>query len=432
MLDGAGHTSLATVSAPAGSATMAVNELARERRMRGERVIHLGFGDAGLPVPTEMSDALSNARRDGSYGAVCGSERLRATVADFLGRRRVSAAADTVIVSPGSKAALMALALVLPGDVVVTQPSWVTYAGQAALLGKRAIRVRTASGVGGLPDPEALEDTVREARAEGAEPTLLVITNPDNPTATNGSVAQLQETIEVARTCELNVVSDEIYQDLVHEPGSFVSAATIDPGHVFTTGGLSKSLSVGGWRLGYLRAPATDFGRAVIAAVGAVGSQTWSCLPGPLAAAAEVGFGDSEPITNHVATSRGLHAQVIARAYEVLHAVGAECLRPTSAFYAYPDFERFRDVLGSRGVHTSQQLAETLFERFGVLVLPGSAFGEPAEALRMRVSTSMLYGNSDAERWETYRAGQEGTALSLARVAEPLEQFGDALSELLG
>jgi aspartate aminotransferase len=344
----------------------------------------------------------------------------------------VAATADTVIVSPGSKAALMALSLVLPGDIVVTQPSWVTYAGQATMLGKRTIRVPTASGVGGLPDPEALEEIVRAARAEGAQPTLLVITNPDNPTGTNGSAAQLEETIEVARACELNVVSDEIYQDLVHKRDGFVSAATIDPDYVFTTGGLSKSLSVGGWRLGYLRAPATEFGNAVIAAVNAVGSQTWSCLPGPVVAAAEVGFGDSEPILDHVATSRRVHAEVIGRAYEILRAVGADCLRPTSAFYAYPDFEGFRDVLESRGIHTSQRLADVLFERFGVLVLAGSAFGEPAETLRIRVSTSMLYGSSDTERWETYRAGRAGDALSLARVTEPLEQFGDALNELLG
>ena len=70
------------------------------------------------------------------------------------------------MIAPGSKALLWALLAVLPGDVVLPQPSWVSYAAQAALAGKRVWGVPIAAdGPGGVPDPAALEETLGEAAA---------------------------------------------------------------------------------------------------------------------------------------------------------------------------------------------------------------------------------------------------------------------------
>ena len=51
-----------------------------------------------------------------------------------------------------------------------------------------------------------------------------------------------------------------------------------------------------------------------------------------------------------------------------------------------------------RGVTTSQGLARHLLDRYCMGVLPASIFGEDATALRMRVATGLLYGDTDAER----------------------------------
>ena len=91
-----------------------------------------------------------------------------------------------------------------------------------------------------------------EARPRSAHPSP---THPDNPTGTFASPELLESVLGVARECGLQVVSDEIYAELVHAPAEFVSAATVDP-DVVVTGGLSKSHALGGWRVGVLRAPA--------------------------------------------------------------------------------------------------------------------------------------------------------------------------------
>jgi aspartate aminotransferase len=72
-------------------------------------------------------------------------------------------------------------------------------------------------------------------------------------------------------------------------------------------------------------------------------------------------------------------------------------------------------------------LAEHLLDQFAVAVLPGSAFGDET-ALTVRLATSLLYGESEQERWESLSAGSE--AAEHPRVRSALETLGDALGTL--
>ncbi len=85
-------------------------------------------------------------------------------------------------------------------------------------------------------------------------------------------------------------------------------------------------------------------------------------------------------------------------------AAGADVPPPAGAFYLYPDFGPVRDRLRARhGVHTSDDLAAVALQRYGLGVLPGSAFGDDPGALRLRVATGLLYGEPDRQR-ETARS----------------------------
>nr|BFF24070.1 hypothetical protein GCM10025732_20350 [Glycomyces mayteni] len=84
---------------------------------------------------------------------------------------------------------------------------------------------------------------------------------------------------------------------------------------------------------------------------------------------------------------------------EVFAGAGCEVMPPQGGFYVWPDFGPLRASLAARwGVATSADLAEVLLERFGVVVLPGSAFGDDPEALTVRVAVPGLYGENDSER----------------------------------
>jgi hypothetical protein len=53
----------------------------------------------------------------------------------------------------------------------------------------------------------------------------------------------------------------------------------------------------------------------------------------------------------------------------------------------YPDFGLYRSELNNRGVGTSDELAEDLLHSRQVATLPGTAFGDAPEELRLRLST---------------------------------------------
>ncbi len=50
------------------SATLALDEALRARRAAGRQVLHLGFGEAGLPVPGTVAEVLAGAAGRNGYG----------------------------------------------------------------------------------------------------------------------------------------------------------------------------------------------------------------------------------------------------------------------------------------------------------------------------------------------------------------------------
>jgi aspartate aminotransferase len=408
------------------SPTLAINEAVRLRRARGERVLHLGFGEAGLPVHPVLREALERASGANAYGAVAGSAQLRSSVAAYFTRRGLETEPEQVLVGPGSKALLFALLTALDGDLALPRPAWVSYEPQARLAGKQVLRLDIPAEAGGVPDPALLGEAVSHARKRGLDPRILLLTHPDNPTGTFASPELLESVLGAARECDLEVVCDEIYAELAHAPGEFVSAATVDP-DVVVTGGLSKSHALGGWRIGVLRAPATDAGQRLGQEVTSVGSEVWSCLAAPIDAAAAVAYDEPAELVDFVGSARALHRAVSRAAFEVVAGAGLSCRPPTAAFYLYPDFAPLLAPLAERGITTSVGLAEELLDQFAIAVLPGSAFGDET-ALRVRLATSLLYGETEQERWESLSAGPE--AADLPRVRSALQTLDEALAAI--
>ena len=106
---------------------------------------------------------------------------------------------------------------------------------------------------------------------------------------------------------------------------------------------------------------------------------------------------------------------------------GAECRVPQGAFYLYPDFEPIRSGLEALGAQSSDALAGYLLSERGVAVLAGTAFGDDPSALRFRVATSLLYGQTDEQRWESLSSDR---ACELPWIKDSLTQLAEALTPL--
>ncbi|MCX3061912.1 pyridoxal phosphate-dependent aminotransferase [Streptomyces beihaiensis] len=408
------------------SATLAADEALARRRRAGEQVLSLAGGEIGLPVLPALRERLAAAADRNAYGPVAGSPALRSAVAGYWGRRDLAIDPGLVVCGPGSKPLLFALLLAVGGDVVVPVPSWVSYTAQARLAGARPIPVRTRPGEGGVPDPAALREAVALARAAGRDPRCVVVTLPDNPTGTVAAPGTVERLAQAARDLDLVIVSDEIYCDLVFDPADrAVSPAAFAPERTVVTTGLTKNLALGGWRLGVARLPDGPLGREVHARLVGVASQIWSSTAAPVQAVAAYAFDEPPEVVGYVAAARRLHEAVVRAAAERFTAIGAELTPVRATCYLYPDFEPLRDHLArTHDVHGAHALATLLAERHGVGLLPGTAFGEDDSSLRIRVATSRLYGETEAERFEAL-AADDPTRLpwikaSLDRIAEVL------------
>jgi hypothetical protein len=79
------------------------------------------------------------------------------------------------------------------------------------------------------------------------------------------------------------------------------------------------------------------------------------------------------------------------------------------------------------GVATGQQLADLLLDRYGVGVLAGTEFGDDPQALRCRVATSLLYGQTDEQRMTSLTSTQP---LALPWLADSMAHLATTLADL--
>src|SRR6266516_3851674 len=257
----------------APSATLSMNETVAQRRAAGCETIHLGFGEAAFPLHPLLHTALTQAAKHTSYAQVLGLPALRQAIAEYLARTRtLTCSPEHIVVAPGSKALLYALLHVLEGDLLLPVPSWVSYAAQARLAGRRVIGVQTDPGDHHRLTPQALSEALDQAHKEGADPRILLVNTPSNPTGSMFDRSDTEALALWARDAGMTLISDEIYAELAHGWREHVSPACFYPQGCIVTGGLSKAFSAGGWRLGFAALPVSEAGTQVIHALHALAS----------------------------------------------------------------------------------------------------------------------------------------------------------------
>jgi len=373
------------------SPTLAINEAVAKRRAEGQDIIHLGFGEASFPLHPLLQTALAGTAKHTGYAPVSGIPKLRETIAHYLERtRQLACSPEQVVVGPGSKPLLYSLLQVLEGDLLLPVPSWVSYAPQAKLAGRTVIDVETDPSDHHRITPQKLTGALDGARRNGANPRILLVNTPSNPTGSMFSVDDTEAIALWAREMGITLISDEIYAELAHGWREHISPARFYPEGTIVTGGLSKAFSAGGWRLGYMMMPPSNQGTQVMKALSSLGSELWSSASTPIQEAAIVAFSPNAEIEDYVCRCARIHGYVTSWLYEILDGLGIPCPRPAGAFYLYPDFSPWRQALLKHGVSTSEELAHFLLNEWNIATLPGSAFGEQPEALHLRLSTSML------------------------------------------
>jgi aspartate aminotransferase len=363
------------------SATVAINERCNELLAEGHAVHKLGLGQSPFPVPEPVVQELRNQAFQKDYLPVRGLRALRAAVAEYNHRSQgLSMAPEDVLVGPGSKELMFLLQLVYYGDLLIPTPSWVSYAPQAHIIGRKVHWLRTERGNGWRLTPDELEAACRD---DPDRPRLVVLNYPSNPTGQTYEADELEALARVAHDHRIVLLSDEIYGELHHQ-GRHVSIARFYPEGTIVSSGLSKWCGAGGWRLGTFSFPRSL--AWLLDAMAAVASETYTSTSAPIQYAAVRAFQGSTEIERYLWCARRILQALGTWCAVRLRAAGIDVDTPTSAFYLFVHLGDAADALAERGITTSAALCERLLEETGVAILPGVEFGRPAEELTARLA----------------------------------------------
>ncbi|MEA2633172.1 MAG: aspartate aminotransferase [Chloroflexota bacterium] len=353
----------------------AANARARTLEATGRDVIHLEVGEPDFDTPPNVRAAAERAIEEGftHYGPAMGLPVLReAIAADATARKGFPVDPSQVVVTPGGKPVMSyaITALIGEGDeAIIPDPGFPIYASMTTFVGGVPISlpIRQADGFGF--DLDRLESLI------SPRTRLIILNSPANPTGGVLTRAELERIAELAIAHDLAILTDEIYGRIVYE-GEHISIASL-PGMAERTvvlDGFSKAYAMTGWRLGYGIVPpsAVDaFERLVINSFSCV--STFSQI-----AAVEALTGPQDAVDAMVREFRARRDLIV----DGLAAIpGISCLRPSGAFYVFPD------VTGT-GM-SGAAFAERALNQAGVSVLGGTAFGaEGRDHVRMSYANS--------------------------------------------
>jgi aspartate aminotransferase len=363
------------------SSTLAINELSKQLEQDGREVFKFGLGQSPFPVPAAVVRELEANAFQKDYLPVKGLPALREAVASYLGRsQRITRSGEDVLVGPGSKELMFILQLVYYGDLVIPRPSWVSYAPQADIIGRKVSWVPTKRENDWHLTPDEL---LRICADDPDRPRIVILNYPSNPTGSTYRTGDLKELARVARAHKVVLLSDEIYGEL-HHKGQHVSIARFYPEGTIVSGGLSKWCGAGGWRLGTFSFPKEL--RWLLDAMAVVASETFTSTSAPIQYAAIRAYLGGDAIGSYLHHCRRILGTLGRHCTRTLVEAGVEVTRPQGAFYLFLDFRARAAELEARGIGTSGELCRNLLEDTGVALLPGCDFGRPAEELTARLS----------------------------------------------
>ena len=356
------------------SATVAINSKAVEMKRQGQDVISLAAGEPDFDTPKHVREAAIRAINSGKtrYTAVDGIPELKEAVAQKFKRDNGLdvTAADCFVSSGGKQIIFNALMATLnPGDeVVIPVPYWVSYPEIVRLCDADPVFAVADSTTGFKLKPEVLEAAI------SPKTKWLILNTPSNPTGAAYTRDELRGLADVLlRHPHVHILTDDIYEALVYDGGTFATIAGVEPKlmeRTLTMNGVSKSHAMTGWRIGYCTGP-----RPLLGAMNKLQSQS-TTNPSSISqwAAVEALNGPQEFLKGWREVFQGRRDLVVAG----LNAnTGLDCLTPEGAFYVFPSVKRLlgKTSGGGRALTDDAAFVLALLEETGVALVHGSAFG---------------------------------------------------------
>ena len=332
--------------------------------------INLGLGEPDFPTPEVIRRAAVEFIEQGFVGYTpnAGILPLRSAIAAYHSEGRASAfSANQVCVMNGTEEALFAVVMTIAGpcdDVLLPDPCYLAYPPIAELAGARATYYRMPAAQGFTFDRESFEQAVTD------KTKIVILLSPSNPTSRTIARDDLQFIAERLQGTNVYVVADEIYRELYFTERPATISEFYD--RTIIVSGLSKSMSMTGWRLGWCVGPEEVIGHITV-----MHQYVSTCASGVSQRAAIAAFTDAgRKATAEMRDELKRRNDVMARAIE--RDLRLPFVQGEGAFYFMLDVSEF-----GPSMDTALRLL-----KHRVITVPGAAFGTESEGY-LRLSFSI-------------------------------------------
>ena len=343
-------------------------------------IISFGIGEPDFTTPDHVREAAKRAIEEGytHYTPNAGYADLREALAQKLANfNHIEAKPEELVVTSGGTQALFSsfYTLLNPGDeLIIPDPGFLIYGSQVFLAGGEPVFLP-------IREENHFQIDANELKGLITEKTKAILLNsPSNPTGIVIKKEILEEVAQIAKERDLFVISDELYEDILFDGREHVSIASF-PGmkeRTISIFGFSKSYAMTGWRIAYLTCP-----EYLVKEMVKIQQNTAVCPNSVTQRAVLYGLQNPKQTNdsiNKMCAAYQERRDVIMEGFKEIE--GFECLPPEGAFYAFPN------ITGTG--KSSEELSMYLLEKYGVVTVPGNAFGQYGEGyLRFSFATSV-------------------------------------------
>ncbi|MBI2316275.1 MAG: pyridoxal phosphate-dependent aminotransferase [Betaproteobacteria bacterium] len=351
--------------------------LARARQMEeeGHRILKLNIGNPapfGFDAPDEVRhDVIVNLPNASGYSDSKGLFAARKAIMQYTQAQKIGGVELEDIITGNGVSELIVMSmqgLLDDGDeVLIPAPDYPLWTAAVCLAGGTPRHYLCDEGAGWLPDLADLRAKVNERTR------AMVVINPNNPTGALYPEDLLRELVEIARSRDLVVLADEIYDKTLYDGAAHASIASLADDVLFVTfNGLSKNYRACGYRSGWMvvsgeKRHARDYieGLEILASM-----RLCANVPGQYAI--QTALGGYQSIRDLVAPGGRL-----CRQRDLAHALisqipGVTCVKPQAALYLFPRLDPKIYPIAD-----DQRFVLELLEAEKVLAVQGSGFNWP-------------------------------------------------------
>lgn len=353
----------------------AFNTKKRILKERGVDVIDLGIGDPDLPTPPHIVDRLREELNDPyqfKYPPYEGIRDLRQAVADhYLDEYNVSLNPDKeVLILIGSKEGIYHFipSVINPADIVlVPDPGYPVYQTAIQLAGGKCYPMELTKQNKFKPEFSKIPQDIL------AHSSLMFLNYPGNPTSATVDIDFFEEAVSFAKENNIPIAHDFAYGRVTYgdykAPSILQAKGAMDICVEF--GSFSKTYCMTGWRIGYAVG-----NKEMINGLSRLKSTADSGQFMPIQKTATFALKASQDCVKNY---NNIYYERMIMIVDVLKEVGIKTEAPKGSLFVWAEVP---------DGYTSKKFAEDILEETGVVVTPGSAFGDAGEGY-FRISLSV-------------------------------------------